>query len=231
MWNRRRKQTEIDEWGEDTGDVSPSPSWPLLRHSNSQGTCPSVGRQSEVTKHGSERVCAEPLLKGTFACSYVAGWELLPSTEPYPADKALPMQQQLCAEEAVLQDCDKHSRETLTLEQMPWPAPHFFPQKDVHDSLLPLPLAVPLSSPSFVRAFVWDTAFVKQCTNWSWQQLFCSAPTATVRVDLTTVTASIYQGSSCIQLWSSTATSGSSCKSSSHLTLHTAGWEVYNLSI
>lgn len=39
---------------------------------------------SEIAKQGSEQICAESLLKGTFAYSYMAGWEMPCSTQAIP---------------------------------------------------------------------------------------------------------------------------------------------------
>lgn len=44
---------------------------------------------------------------------------------------------------------------------------------------------------------VWDTAFVKQCANRSWQHGSCSAPAAAVRADRAADSAPICQGSLC----------------------------------
>lgn len=147
----------------------------------------------------------------------------------HPADRALPMWQGPCAEEFVLRA--EPSTEGKHTGPSPLATMLLFP-RDAHASSVPRcphPQSCHkdhLSSPFLVGVFACQRQHLQTPT----QVLPCSIPVGGVDQAMGSVP---LFGALCARsrLDSSTATSGSPCKSSSHLMWSAVGWELYNLSI
>lgn len=195
VWNRRRKQAETREWGEDAGDVSPSPFGAVVVEEPALGWRGGVRWQSaELNKFG-QGTC----YKRCF-CLFLSDWlREAAQHSRHPADKALPMWQGLCAEEIVLRaepaTEGKHSNWTKSFGH------HLiFSQRMLMlpQSLAALALSratkVTFPHPLCGTIFVSEAAFANQ----SPQPRFCPAPAAVVGVDQAVVSAPLCQRSLCM---------------------------------
>lgn len=226
VWNRRRKQAQTP-WGADAGDVPPSPFGALMVEGPALGWTGRARLQSaELDKFGQGS-----WHKRCF-CLFLSGWVRDGAQHPgHPADKALPTSQGPCAEEFVLR-----AEPGTEGEHSNW-------TKSFGHHLI-------FSQGMFTLPQSLTALTLSHATRTTFPYHFCGS------ICMSEATFANYNPGSallqqpwegCTKLWAqcpfvralcphsqlvpSTATSGSSCKSSSHLMWNAVGWELYNLSI